>query len=300
MKQLPLLAAAVLLSLATGCGPTLGIVRTRPAPVNLSPATDVSVEVKAREMGMREALATALGGGGLTAATRALELSLREELTRPRSKFRVLPPESAQCRLGVTVMDWNHEVREEQPQASSSSKANAAPPAPKRTIHGRMEAVLAATCAHRGQQVLTRSFTVQRTAELAPRAYEMGVHEQLLREEARVMADELAAVITPHEYADYVRIDDSEKPLAPAVKLMKDGQLPAARSALESHLASNPSSAAAAYNLGVLDEADGNLDAARAHYAQAQGIAPDPLYAAGLERVARVEGERAALAGQQP
>jgi hypothetical protein len=200
-------------------------------------------------------------------------------------------------------MDWNHEVREEQPQKNASaSSANAATtaPTPKRTIHGRMEAVLAATCAHRGQEVLTRSFSVQRSAELNQRSYELGVHEQLLRDEARELADDIAGAITPHEYADYVRIDDSEPALEPVVKLMKDGQLPAARSALEAHLAANAGSAAAAYNLGVLDEADGNLAAARTRYAQAQGLSAKSLYADGLERVARVEGERAALAGQQP
>ena len=110
----------------------------------------------------------------------------------------------------------------------------------------------------------------------------------------------MAAAITPYEYADYVRIDDEEKALEPVVKLMKDGQLPAARAALQAHLQANPGSAAAAYNLGVLDEADGDLAAARAHYAQAQGLSPKSLYQDGLERVARVEGERAALAGQQP
>ncbi|MBM4381371.1 MAG: hypothetical protein FJ086_19040 [Deltaproteobacteria bacterium] len=299
MKPLFACAAAAVLSAFTGCATAIGIVRTRPAPVNLSPARDVSLEVRAREMGMREALATALGGGGLVAATRALELSLHEELSGPRSRFRVLPPESAQCRLGVTVLDWNHELRVEQPQQSGSG-TNKTPPAPKRTLHGHMEAVLAATCAHRGQEVLTRNFAVHRTADLAVGAYELGVHEQLLRDEARELANNMAASITPNEYSDHVRIDDGEQALAPVVKLMKDGQLPAARAALEAHLQAKPGSAAAAYNLGVLDEADGNLAAARGRYAQAQGLAPSSLYADGLERVARVERERAALAGQQP
>ena len=300
-----------LLALSSGCAPSIGIVRTRPAAVNLAPARDVSVEVQAREMGMREALVTALGGGGLAAATTALDLALREQLggvystwrVGPRFSFRVVPPQSAQCRLGVTVMDWNHELRVEQPKKTASgsgANANTPPPAPKRTLHGRMETVLTATCAHRGQEVLTRGFSVQRTADLAVGAYELGVHEQLLRDEARELADNMAAAITPYEYADYVRIDDEEKALEPVVKLMKDGQLPAARAALQAHLQANPGSAAAAYNLGVLDEADGDLAAARAHYAQAQGLSPKSLYQDGLERVARVEGERAALAGQQP
>jgi hypothetical protein len=322
MKSL-LCAVAFSLAVSTGCAPHIGIVRTRPAPLNLSPARDVSVEVQAREMGMREALVTALGGGGLAAATTALDLALREQLggvystwrAGPRFSFRVVPPQSAQCRLGVTVTDWNHELRVEQPpqaqqgqqqgqqaqqgQATPGAARNQ-PPAPKRTLHGQLDAVLAATCAHRGQEVLTRSFSVRRTAELPVGAYELGAHEQLLRDEAREIANDLAAAITPYEYSDYVRVDDGDKALEPVVKLMKDGQLPAARAALEGHLQAHPGSSAAAYNLGVLDEADGNLAAARARYAQAQGLSPKSLYAEGLERVARVEGERAALAGQQP
>ena len=304
MRTLPLVGLAGLL-LATGCGPRLGIMRTRPAQVNLSPARDVSVEVQARPISPAEALMAPVKTAGMVAATGSLDGELRERLTRRESKFRVVPPGAAQCRLGMTVTDWTQDVVDQQSSSNSSGMHGASPanpnapqPPPKRQVRASLRATLNATCAHRGQAVLTQEFYSSDTAELSPSASLELLQARTLEHVTEQMAHNVSYAITPPEYADYVALDDSEKALEPMVRRIQDGQLAAARTELEGYLATHAQSAAAVYNLGVLDEAEGNLDGARARYAQANGLKAKDMYAEGIERVARVVAEQAALAGQ--
>jgi hypothetical protein len=304
VRSLSLLGICCLL-LTTGCGPMLGIVRTRPAPVNLSPARDVSVEVQARSIAPAEALLVPIKAAGIIAATGTLDGELRQQLSRAQSKFRVVAPQGAQCRLGVTVTDWSQDVVEQQgsrpgTHGASSANPNTPPPPPRRELRAELISVLNATCAHRGQQVMTREFRASRSLELSPSLTLLGAQSRALEDVTQEVARDISNAITPTEYADYVPLDDGEKALEPMVRRIQDGQLAVARTDLEGYLSANPQSAGAHYNLGVLDEADGNLESARHRYEQARNLQAKDLYAQGIERVARVLGEQAALAGQAP
>lgn len=274
--------------------------------MNLSPARDVSVEVQARAISPAEALMAPVKAAGIIAAAGTLDGDLREQLSRSNSKFHVVAPPGAQCRLGVTVTDWSQDIVEQQASTqsgthgSSSANPNAPPPPPKRELKAVLVTVLNATCAHRGEQVITREFRDSRSEQLSTSVGLLEAQARVLEDLSDEVARDIARSITPSEYADYVPLDDGDKALEPMVRRIQEGQLSVARTDLEAFLAANPQSAGAHYNLGVLDEAEGNLESARNRYTQARNLQAKDLYTEGIERVARVLGEQAALAGQAP
>lgn len=145
---------------------------------------------------------------------------------------------------------------------------------------------------------LLRSYSWRREYTLQPGDLGDNVtHQKLLDVEVESLATHIAQEVTPYQYADHVQLDDRGNLVDPAIERIKASDFDGAHALLTALVLKYPKLAPAYYNLGVIEEARGELDAARALYSKAQQFDDQSLYGEGVARIDRVKAELQALAG---
>jgi hypothetical protein len=131
-----------------------------------------------------------------------------------------------------------------------------------------------------------------RTDPLAARVFQDATEERLVRDATDECVREFVKELVPAERTDRFELVDDGALKEPVQRALA-GDRAGAQAAIESHLTLHPDDAAAHYDLGVLLEAQGELDSARRHYERATALAKKPLYEKALADVtARVTEPR--------
>ena len=97
--------------------------------------------------------------------------------------------------------------------------------------------------------------------------------------------DDLLSALVPTPRAEEVTLDTSDARLRAGAALAERGALNEAKAALEAVHAQHPELPGAAYDLGVVNEALGDWEAAEALYAEALRLSDRPLYREALNSV---------------
>lgn len=293
--RLVLMAGAV--ALMAGCTPKIGIVRPRPAAVNLAPARRVVVTVSGRDHAAGE---PPLSVGQLLASAerndpqypiRTLQNSINRSMQG--GYFTLTTADSAQCGVHLKVTDWSHGEEQYVPEKSNENPH----PATSVKVTGRLEAQASIACGHLGAQPILRAYSIRKELPLLAQTVTVNDHEKLIDLEVAQLTSRVVSEITPATYAEQVELDDSDDAVAPAVERMRVGEFDRAYELLEAVVGQQPSSAAAHYNLGVIEETRGELDKARSRYTEAKRLRSKAIDDAGLARVNRVAAEMQALHG---
>ena len=109
----------------------------------------------------------------------------------------------------------------------------------------------------------------------------------VMRTDARHIARMFVEELYPTRITELVEMDDSDPAVRDGVELCKRGRFDAAFEAFFAAVRANPGSAAALYNLAVLQEARGNHDEAERLLVEAGRLAPHERIDLALSRVRR-------------
>ncbi len=268
MRRVVVLSA---LLLAVGCRPAVTIRPLLPAPYDVGAERKVTLEVDAASGSGIDTLDRAGGEidhPGLPVPE--VEQQLSREL-RSTGYFTAAPPDSADLVFHVHVTAFQVKV-----WSGDSAKSD-------RTLESVMQAKLVVS-KRNGEAVATRFYTAQAKQWLLSGANAGDLKGTMVRDTSADLVRKIVHDFVP--VADERRVELEDAPeVKGAVELITRGQLDQARAALEEVLTRTPGSAAAHYNLGLIDEAESDFPAAARHFQEAQRLSPRPLYAAALERV---------------
>lgn len=255
-----------------GCAPTLVVTRARAPVVEAGALRRVAVQVK---------------------GSPSLARGLKEMLTRSLAetgRFELVPVQDDGTPQGP-LDGW---VRADVEQASvSGSQAgraleHGAPPSDTETrviVEVAFELVKAdGTVVAKRRHDAMKSAAGPRADPLAARVFQDATEERLLRDATDECVREFVKELVPAERTDRFELVDDGALKEPVQKALA-GDRAGAQAALESHLTLHPDDAAAHYDLGVLLEAQGELDSARRHYERATALAKKPLYEKALADV---------------
>jgi tetratricopeptide (TPR) repeat protein len=271
------LLVAVLMS-ALACAPALVIHRRLP------PAHDVGDQRRAAVLiasgpGDRSTPALIHAVAGLVtgesqdplAAVAELQARLPEALQHT-GYFELAPAEAADLVFELTVTQWWTQVWDADALHDS------------RYVKASLASRLRVLRRSSGEVVATTDYAVTTKLPLGEDGHAGDAAPELV-------ADAVDQTIRSIIYDFAPTRDDRRIPLDEAVEvrsaiaLIEQGALPDAREELERVLRSSPTSAAAHYNLGVLDEAKSDFPSAERRYARAEELRSRQLYRDGLRRV---------------
>lgn len=291
------LLCALALAVSAACTPKVGIIRPRPATVNLAPAKRLTIKVSGRDYQNGEpplAVGLLIAQGGVQDPDYPVrQLQTRVSQTFQSGYFTLTSPENAQCGVHVKVVDWSHGEDTYTPEKTKENPH----PATSLKLTGRLDAQASIACGHLGAQPILRTYTVRQELKLPAQTATLNDHEKLIDSEVATLTHYLHNEITPATYGEEVVLDDSDDAVEYAVERIQVGEFDTAYGLLENVVKQKPNCAAAHYNLGVIEETRGELDKAHARYTEAKRLKSNALYDQGLARVERVRGEMKALAG---
>lgn len=277
------------LAFVSACAPAVNVIRYQPPEVNLAPARTLALTVDADAPGLvtfLAALSSALNGQygvyDASLATAPLRDALAARLDQD-GRFRPAPVGEAQAMVHVQVNHW------------WQSELRSGPDDPLPMLTGELAATV--TLTRPGTTPVVRELSDREAVVLNEFSVSVGPppDQRLAQQVVGEISDQIAAMILPSPYSEKIALDDSADDDDQVLDLIQDGKLEPARALLTAQLVSDPYGPALHYNLGVIDELEGNLSNAEASYQRAQALAPNALHASAIERIRRAEQQTRAL-----
>lgn len=275
-------AMAVVAGLLSACAPGINVARLSPARYNLGATRTVAVlqvggEPRAASQVMVELQRSVVEGGYydlINAVNRGITIHVGAGMGHVD-----VQPIASQVQADVYLIAHvlRHDVVVQERRGTRTvdgRKVEVTKFHPKGFARGNFQVVKAD-----GRVVVFRDYT----GEYYGTTYELGEHapqhpSELVERALQDMVRHFLADITPRRVVEKIVLDDDEPAIKSGVKLAQDGNLAAAERAWQAVLDSNPRSAGATYNLGVLLETRGDFDGAEAAYLKAIELSPKPLY----------------------
>jgi tetratricopeptide (TPR) repeat protein len=159
-----------------------------------------------------------------------------------------------------------------------------------RSGHGRLQALIEIVDARdpNARPVFTETYWATAGAD------DEGEPEAMVRA-ARNLVQAFIEELRPYRVWDEVELDDDDPRVKPGIALCERGQFEEAYAVFSDAVASNPRSAPALYNLGLLAESRGSYDEAESVLMRAIEIAPKTMYYSAIERVRLARRDAEAL-----
>jgi hypothetical protein len=289
-------AAALFLAAlgAGGCATTVRLSTLEPAPVNLGPTNRLAIlqgegRRSAREAVFQDLIETARTQGYFQAADRSEEgirvkIAGRKVTVEGDNKG----PQENEAYLRVDVLGWD--ARRDTKEKETTDK------------DGKKKTVTAVTTTGKALLAVTL-FDKQGRALLAEKEYEgkFETEDKEMSEEAVIKSAgqkavaKLLADITPTTVQRAVRMDDSDDGQKLFLKTAEGGSIAQAKADIEKYASANPNNSAAAYNLAVLTEANGDYAGALTLYDKAIKLGSKDFYAGARADCAKRKADAEAL-----
>jgi hypothetical protein len=289
-------AAALFLAAlgAGGCATNVRLSTLEPAPVNLGPTNRLAIlqgegRRSAREAVFQDLIEGARTQGYFQAADRSEEgirvkIAGRKVTVEGDNKG----PQENEAYLRVDVLGWD--ARRDTKEKETTDK------------DGKKKTVTAVTTTGKAILAVTL-FDKQGRALLAEKEYEgkFETEDKEMSEEAVIKSAgqkavaKLLADITPTQVQRLVRMDDSDDGQKIFLKTAERGNIAQARTDIEKYASANPNNSAAAYNLAVLTEANGDYTGALALYDKALKLGTKDFYSSARADCAKRKADAEAL-----
>jgi len=286
------LAAAATALLFTACSPGIHITRYRPAQYNLGATRKVALLNIAGPPEATGVIASELTGQIVSrgyyqlysAQPQAITLVVVPGVAVVQNIETVRQAVPAEVYVSGTVMRWDYSEEEVLEEGLEEGKKFQRP---VRIPNGHVAVHFQVVHAQTGQLVVARDYSWSNKGERYNPATSYAQPAPVLHAAAdRVVAHFLGS-ITPATVTEKIVLDDEEPALEEGIAHCKQGALDAAMASFEKVLQVDPNSPGAAYNLGVLYEAQGEYAKAEELYKRAYQIKPRELYQEALQQMHR-------------